>query len=151
MSLRLVYYCSCYQYQKRFAVGVQTVEIGEGPKSLMEWSKGRQELGCCLVVCVMCCVLNSSPFMGCPTLPFIDQGGAGGLQMGERGKNLRWRSPFEDAELSFSLEPVPLSWQTVPEMARPLTLTVPRPGPVSPSVTSHPPQHMDLGQTQGQW
>ena len=57
MFLRPVCCCSCYQYQKRFAVGVQTVEIGEGPKSLMEWSKGRQELGCCLAVCVMCAKL----------------------------------------------------------------------------------------------
>ena len=53
--------------------------------------------------------------------------------MGERGKNLRWRSPFEGAELSFSLEPVLLSWQTVPEIAHPLTLTGPRPGPASAS------------------
>ena len=53
--------------------------------------------------------------------------------MGERGKNLRWRPPFEGAELSFSLEPVPLSWQTVSEMACSLTLTGPRPGPTSAS------------------
>ena len=31
------------------------VERGIGPKSLMERSKGRQELGCCLAVC---CVWN---------------------------------------------------------------------------------------------
>ena len=49
--------------------------------------------------------------------------------MGERGKNLRWRCAFEGAELSFSLEPVPLSWQTVLEMVRSLTLIGPRPGP----------------------
>ena len=71
--------------------------------------------------------------MGSPALPFIDQGGAWGLQMGERGKNLRWRSPFEGAELSFSLEPVPLSGQTMPGIARPLTLTGPCPGPASAS------------------
>ena len=53
--------------------------------------------------------------------------------MGERGKNLRWRSPLEGAELSFSLEPTPLSWQTMPEMAHPLTLTGQRPSPTSAS------------------
>ena len=42
---------------ERFVVGVQTVERGIGPKSLMERSKGCQEHGCCLAMrCVMCCV-----------------------------------------------------------------------------------------------
>ena len=53
--------------------------------------------------------------------------------MGERGKNLRWRSPFEGVELSFSLEPIPLSWQTMLGMARSLTLIGPCPGLASAS------------------
>ena len=79
------------------------------------------------------CLSNWSPFVGSPALPFIGQGRAGGLQMGERGKNLRWRSPFEGVELSFSLEPVLLSWQTVSEMVCSLTLAGPRPSPASAS------------------
>ena len=51
------------------------VERGMGPKSLMERSKGRQELSCCLVVC--CVSKRSVPLVGCPALPFIDQGGVG--------------------------------------------------------------------------
>ena len=55
--------------------GVQTVERGIGTKSLMERSKGCQELDCCLAVSY---VWNQSiPLVGCPALPFIDQGGAG--------------------------------------------------------------------------
>ena len=53
------------------------VERGTGPKSLMEWSKGRQELGCCLVVCYVELIHQKSvPLVGFPALPFIDQGGA---------------------------------------------------------------------------
>ena len=48
------------------------VERGTCPKSLMERSKGCQELSCILVVCY---VWNQSvPLVGCPALPFIDQG-----------------------------------------------------------------------------
>ena len=50
------------------------VEREIGPKSLMERLKECQELSCCLGVC---CVWNRSvPLVGCPALPFIDQGGS---------------------------------------------------------------------------
>ena len=54
------------------------VERGICPKSLMERSKGRQELGCCLTVCCVSKTIDqkSVPLVGCPALPFIDQGGA---------------------------------------------------------------------------
>ena len=44
------------------------IEKGTGPKSLMEGSKGGQELGNSLTVCV------SSPFVGGSASPFIDEG-----------------------------------------------------------------------------
>ena len=65
------------------------VERGTGPRSLMEGSKGCQEPGGSLALCVMCrtelsmslfvCVAcqKSVPLVGSPALPFIDQGGAG--------------------------------------------------------------------------
>ena len=55
------------------------VERGTCPKSLMERSKGRQELGCCLAVCCVSKTIDQKlvPLVGCPALPFIDQGGAG--------------------------------------------------------------------------
>ena len=49
-----------------------------GPKSLMKRSKGRQELGCCLAM--SCLSKRSVPLVGCPALPFIDQGGSRGYR-----------------------------------------------------------------------
>ena len=44
----------------------------------MEWSKGHQELDCCLAMCYVELIRQKSvPLVGCPTLLFIDQGGAG--------------------------------------------------------------------------
>ena len=45
------------------------VERGTGPKSMMERSKGCQELGCYLAVCVMCVELIH-PLSGVPYPPF---------------------------------------------------------------------------------
>ena len=44
----------------------------------MEISKGCQELGCCLAVCCVSKTTDqkSVPLVGCPALPFIDQGRA---------------------------------------------------------------------------
>ena len=71
--------------------------------SLMERSKGHQELGCCLTVP---CVLEMiGPFSGVPCPPFYRPRGEQGLQTGERGKNQRQRRSFEGAGSSFS--PVP--------------------------------------------
>ena len=55
------------------------VERETGPQSLMERSNECWELGCCSAMCyVVRGVLNRSvPLVGCPSLPFIDQGGAG--------------------------------------------------------------------------
>ena len=68
------------------------VERGIGPKYLMERSKGRQELGCCLAVCCVSKTINqkSVPLVGCPALPFIDQGGAG-VTDGRKGKKTKGR------------------------------------------------------------
>ena len=52
------------------------IERGTCPKSLMEGSKGSQELGRSLTMCVLPCFW-SVPLVGSPALPFIDQGGAG--------------------------------------------------------------------------
>ena len=86
--------------------------------------RARSLLGC--VRDVLCVELISLHGVSCPA--FYRPRGAEDLQMGERGKNLRWRSPFEGAELSLSLGPILLSWQTMPGMACPLTLTGPCPG-----------------------
>ena len=65
------------------------VEREAGPKSLMERSKERQELGCCLAVCYVELIRQKSvPLVGCPALPFIDQGGAG-IADGRKSKNQR--------------------------------------------------------------
>ena len=44
--------------EKWFVIGVQTVERGIGPKSLMEGSKGCQEPGSSLTVCDVRCVVR---------------------------------------------------------------------------------------------
>ena len=55
------------------------IKRGIGLKSLMEESKGCRELGCCLAVCCVSKTIDqkSVPLVGCPSLPFIDQGGVG--------------------------------------------------------------------------
>ena len=63
------------------------VERGTGPKSLIERSKGHQELGCCLAVCCVELICQKLvPLVGCPALPFIDQGGAGIIDGRKRKK-----------------------------------------------------------------
>ena len=54
------------------------------PKSLMERSKGCQELGCCLAV--SCVSKMIGPFSGVPCPPFYRPRGEQGLQMRDRGK-----------------------------------------------------------------
>ena len=75
--------------------------------------------------------------MGCPAFPFIDQGGAE-VTDGRKKKNQRPRRYFEGAGSSFSSEPAPLIWQTVPGVARSLILIGPCSGFVQQVVTSHP-------------
>ena len=64
------------------------VERETGPKFVMERSKGHQELGCCLVLCCVSKTIGqkSVPLVGCPALPFIDQGGAGVIDGRKRKK-----------------------------------------------------------------
>ena len=105
-------------------------------------SSGRMSLrpvhGCCSAMCyVMRGVLNRSPLVGCPALPFIDQGGAG-ITDGRKKKNQRQRRSFEGARSSFSFEPTLLTWQTVLGIARSVILIGPCSGFVQQVVTSHP-------------
>ena len=73
------------------------------------------------------------PLRGVSYPLFYRPRGSRGFTDGRKRKNLRWRPPFEGAELSFSLEPVPLSGQTMPEIAHLLTLIGPCPGLASAS------------------
>ena len=50
------------------------VERGTGPKSLMEGSKGCQELGISLTVCDVCCSSRVRPLIEGSTSPFIGEG-----------------------------------------------------------------------------
>ena len=54
----------------------------------MKRSKGCQELGCCLAMCCVSKMIDqkSVPLVGCPALPFIDQGGAGVIDGRNRKK-----------------------------------------------------------------
>ena len=61
------------------------IKRGTGPKSLMEGSKGSQELGSSLTMCVHC-VVSGLPLVGGSASPFIDKGTA--LQ----GSGLRMRA-----------------------------------------------------------
>ena len=73
-----------------------------GPKSLMERSKGCQELGRCLAVCYVELIYQKSvPLVGCPTLPFIDQGGVGVTDGRKREKNKGREGPSEKPGLPF--------------------------------------------------
>ena len=63
---------------KRFVVG--DTKGRERDRSQVSDRKVERTLraGCCSAMCyVMRGVLNRSPLVGCPALPFIDQGGAG--------------------------------------------------------------------------
>ena len=55
------------------------VERRTGPKSLMERSKGCQELDCCLAICVMC-VESIHPHSGVPYPPFYRPRGRRGYR-----------------------------------------------------------------------
>ena len=55
--------------------GYKTIERGIGPKSLMEGSKGGQELGSSLTVCVCVCLVSFGlSSIGGSASPFIDEG-----------------------------------------------------------------------------
>ena len=66
----------------------------------------------------------SIPLVGCPAFLFIDQRRAGVID-GKKKKNQRPRRSFEGVGSSFSSEPAPLTWQTVPRIARSLILIGP--------------------------
>ena len=55
--------------------------------------------------------------MGCPALPFIDQGGSRGYKQEKEEKTKGREGPLKVSGLSFPLEPTLLSWQTMPEIA----------------------------------
>ena len=75
--------------------------------------------------------------MGCPALPFIDQGGAG-ITDGRKRKIQRQRRSVEGAGSFFSFEPTLLTWQMVLGIARSVILIGPCSGFVQQVVTSHP-------------
>ena len=60
------------------------VERRTGPKSLMERSKGHQELGCCLVV--SCASKTIGPLSGVPCPPIYRKVSLLGLVVGEYAK-----------------------------------------------------------------
>ena len=75
-----------------------------------------------LLSCMLCgawCVELIRPLSRVPCPPFYRSRGAG-ITDGGKKKNLRPRRSFEDAKSSFSFEPAPLTWQTVPGIARSL-------------------------------
>ena len=78
------------------------VKRGTCPKSLMERSKGCQELGCCLAMCCVCGI-DPSPLVGCPALPFIDQGGSRGYRWEKEEKTKGREGPSKVPGLSFPL------------------------------------------------
>ena len=75
--------------------------------------------------------------MGCPALPFIDQGGAE-ITDGRKKKNQRQRRSFEGVGSSFSFELALLARQTVSGIAHSVILIGPCSGFVKQVVTSHP-------------
>ena len=60
------------------------------------------------MLCDAWCVELIPLLVGCPALPFIDQGGAG-ITDGRKRKNQRQRRSFKGAVSSFFFEPVPLT------------------------------------------
>ena len=90
------------------------VERGTGPKSLMERSKGRQELDCCLTV--SCVSKRSIPLVGCPALPFIDQGGVG-VTDGRKRKKPNVEKVLRGCRVFLPPKPALLTWQTTPGIA----------------------------------
>ena len=73
--------------------------------------RARLLLGCVL------CVESIRPLVGCPALPFIDQGGSRGYRWEKEEKNQRQRKSFEGAGSSFSLDPALLIRQIMPGIA----------------------------------
>ena len=107
--------------------GYKTVERGKGPKSLMEWSKGCQELGRCLVVCVMCCVCSTDPssvdpFSGEPCPTFYRPRGSTGYRWEKEENTKGIEGPSREPGLPFSLCLPCLTWQTMSEVACSLIL-----------------------------
>ena len=123
---------------KRFVVGVQTVERGTCPKSLMERSKC-VESSVAAQQCVMWCVrCEIDPSLsGVPCLPFYRSRRSRGYRR-EKKENQRPRMSFEGARSSFSSKPALLTWQTEPGIAHSLILIGPRSVFVQQVVTSHP-------------
>ena len=78
------------------------VERGTGPKSLMKRSKGCQELGCCLVVCVMC-VESILPLSGVPYPPFYRPRGSRDYRWEKEEKTKGREGPSKVPGLPFLL------------------------------------------------
>ena len=82
----------------------------------MEGSKGSQELGSSLTMCVCCLVFLSPPLVGSPALPFIDQGGSRGY-IWEKEENTKGiEGPSKDSGLPFSQRLPCITWQTMSEV-----------------------------------
>ena len=77
------------------------VERGIGPKSLMEESKGRQELGCCLTTC--CVSKTIGPLSGVPCPPFYRPRGSRGYRREKEGKTKGREGPSREPGLPFPL------------------------------------------------
>ena len=92
-------------------------ERGTCPKSLMERSKGHQEHGYCLAMRCVCVIDSSScvskrsvPLVGCPALPFIDQGGSRVYKWEKEEKTKGREGPSREPGLPFPLcLPCPLA------------------------------------------
>ena len=82
--------------------GVQTVERGTCSKSLMERSKGYQELGCYLAVSVMCVELIR-PLSGVPCPSFYRPRGSRGYRWEKEKKTKGREGPSRVSGLPFSL------------------------------------------------
>ena len=96
----------------------------------MEGSKGCQEPGGGLAMCVMCqtklsmsssmcelSVKSQSPLVGSPALPFIDQGGSRGYRWEKEENTKGIEGPSKDPGLPFSLRLPCITWQIVSEVA----------------------------------
>ena len=80
------------------------VERGTGPKSLIEWLKGCQELGCCSAVCfVMRCVELIHPFTGVPYPPFYRPRGSRDYRWEKEEKTRGREGPSKVLGLPFLL------------------------------------------------
>ena len=81
----------------------------------MEGSKGSQELGSSLTMCVLHC-FRSVPLVGSPALPFIDQGGSRGYRWEKEENTKGIEGPSKDSGPPFSPRLPCITWQTVSEV-----------------------------------